>query len=147
MIIYDQQETLDLGRSLAAVLRPGDKIALHGTLGAGKTSLARGILLGLGYKDEVPSPTFAIVQQYSPPETSLPVAHVDLYRIEDMAELDELGLDEILFDGALIVEWPDRMPDEYWHDALQITLNIISDTVRQLTYVAGDAWKDRWPQI
>tara|TARA_R110000787_G_scaffold16887_7_gene53418 strand:+ start:774 stop:1220 length:447 start_codon:yes stop_codon:yes gene_type:complete len=145
MLLESEQATLDVGRKLGALLRTGDKLALSGTLGAGKTTLARGILEGLGYGDEVPSPTFAIVQQYEPPETRIPVAHVDLYRIEDQEEIPELGLEEALEFGAMIVEWPDRMPDSFWHDALRIELEITGDGNRRLTWTAGDAWKDRWP--
>lgn len=98
----DEQATEALGRSIAPLLRPGDCIGLFGTLGAGKTSLSRGILLGLGHEGEVGSPTFPIVQTYEPPDVSLPIWHVDLYRIEDPHELDELGLDEALMDSALL---------------------------------------------
>ena len=76
------------------LVRPGDVITLSGPLGAGKTSIARGLLAALGLAGEAPSPTFAIVQPYAPPETRLPVMHVDLYRIEDPDEIEELGLDE-----------------------------------------------------
>lgn len=145
LILEDVRATLDVGRELGALLRAGDKIALKGTLGAGKTTLARGILEGLGYGGEVPSPTFAIVQQYDPPETRIPVAHVDLYRIEDPEEIPELGLEDTLSEGAMIVEWPDRMPDSFWNDALEIALEITGEGNRRLTWNAGSAWKDRWP--
>lgn len=145
LILEDEQATLNLGRALGALLRAGDKVALTGTLGAGKTTLARGMLAGLGYSGEVPSPTFAIVQQYEPPETGIPVAHVDLYRIEDPEEILELGLEDMLIDGAMIVEWPDRMPDSFWQDALNIDLEITGEGNRRLTWQAGDAWNDRWP--
>ena len=145
LVLKDEQATLDVGRELGALLRRGDKLALSGTLGAGKTTLARGILAGLGYGEEVPSPTFAIVQQYEPPETRIPVAHIDLYRIEDQNEIPELGLEDALDNGAMIVEWPERMPDNFWHDALKIELEITGNGNRRLTWSAGDAWKDRWP--
>ncbi|MEP2102299.1 MAG: tRNA (adenosine(37)-N6)-threonylcarbamoyltransferase complex ATPase subunit type 1 TsaE [Parasphingorhabdus sp.] len=145
MILDSETATMALGKQLAGMLQPGDKIALSGTLGAGKTSLARGILRGLGFEDDVPSPTFAIVQQYEKPDVQLPVAHVDFYRIEDADEIQELGLDDILNDGAIIAEWPDRMPDKFWTDGLQITLEIQNDDSRRLTWTAGTAWKDRWP--
>ncbi|MEJ6593602.1 tRNA (adenosine(37)-N6)-threonylcarbamoyltransferase complex ATPase subunit type 1 TsaE [Parasphingorhabdus sp.] len=144
LILEDVQATLNVGRELGGLLRVGDKIALRGTLGAGKTTLARGILEGLGYRGEVPSPTFAIVQPYEPPETRIPVAHVDLYRIEGPEEIPELGLDDTLIDGAMIVEWPGRMPDSFWKDALKIELEITGGGNRWLTWNAGNAWKDRW---
>jgi tRNA threonylcarbamoyladenosine biosynthesis protein TsaE len=145
LILEDVQATLDVGRELGTLLRAGDKIALSGTLGAGKTTLARGVLEGLDYDGEVPSPTFAIVQQYEPPETRIPVAHVDLYRIIGPEEIPELGLEDTLADGAMIVEWPDRMPDSFWDDALEIALEITGEGNRRLTWNAGSAWKDRWP--
>ena len=145
LILEDVQATLDVGRELGALLRAGDKIALRGTLGAGKTTLARGILEGLGYRGEVPSPTFAIVQPYEPPETRIPVAHVDLYRIEDPEEIPELGLEDTLIDGAMIVEWPDRMPGSFWQDALNMDLEITGEGNRRLTWNAGNAWNNRWP--
>jgi len=145
MMLENEDATLDVGRKLGALLRAGDKIALTGTLGAGKTTLARGLLEGLGYRGEVPSPTFAIVQPYEPPETRIPVAHIDLYRIEDPEEIPELGLEEMLIDGAMVVEWPDRMPDGFWQDALNLTLEITAEGNRRLTWQAGNAWNDRWP--
>ena len=145
MILHGEAETLELGKEIGRMLRSGDKISLAGDLGVGKTSLARGILQGAGFAGEVPSPTFAIMQHYEPPETRLPVAHVDLYRIENPAEIRELGLDEILFDGALIAEWPDRMDEEFWHDALKLRLEAPDANSRRLTWQIGTAWKDRWP--
>jgi|TARA_R110002049_G_scaffold48104_5_gene138874 tRNA threonylcarbamoyladenosine biosynthesis protein TsaE len=145
MMLENEDATLDVGRKLGALLRAGDKIALTGTLGAGKTTLARGLLEGLGYRGEVPSPTFAIVQPYEPPETRIPVAHIDLYRIEDPEEIPELGLEDMLIDGAMVVEWPDRMPDGFWQDALNLTLEITTEGNRRLTWQAGNAWNDRWP--
>ena len=145
MIIKDEEEMLLMGQQIAAVLQPGDKVALSGTLGAGKTTLARGILRGLKFPGDVPSPTFAIVQQYDPPEVILSLAHVDLYRIEDPEEVKELGLEEILIDGALVAEWPSRLPDHYWKDALILEINIEANGTRRLTWCAGNAWKARWP--
>ncbi len=145
MIVNNENMMLKLGQRLATTLKPGDKVALSGTLGAGKTTFARGVLHGLGFPEEVPSPTFAIVQQYELPEVSLPLAHVDFYRIEDPDEVHELGLDDSLIDGALLAEWPDRLPQSYWTDALQIDIKIEPDETRLLTWIAGEAWKDRWP--
>lgn len=133
-----------LGARLAAVVRPGDVITLSGPLGAGKTSIARGLLAGLGLESEAPSPTFAIVQPYAPPETRLPVMHADLYRIDDVAELDELGLDEAREDSLLLVEWPERAPGR-WPDALALSLAFAPDGGRALTAQVPAAWEGRWP--
>lgn len=145
MKIADENAMIALGKQLGGIIQAGDRIALSGTLGAGKTTLARGILQGLGFAEEVPSPTFAIVQQYEPPEVRLPLAHVDFYRIEEAGEIQELGLDDALLEGAMVAEWPDRMPDAFWADGLQIELKIEPDSTRRLTWRAGPAWKDRWP--
>lgn len=140
----DEQATENFGRALAPLLRPGDVVALFGTLGAGKTSLSRGILLGLGHDGEVASPTFPIVQTYEPPDVSLPVWHVDLYRIEAAHELEELGLDEALMDTALLIEWPERLPS-LWPDTLQLRLDHDPRGGRNLTASVPTAWERRWP--
>ena len=147
MRLADLAQTEAVGAKLAAVLRAGDVITLEGPLGAGKTSIARGLLAALGLIGEAPSPSFAIVQPYAPPEVALPVVHVDLYRIDDADELEELGLDEALYDSALLVEWPDRAGSEAWPDALRLTLAIEPDGARRLTWEAPAAWERRWPSI
>lgn len=135
--------TETLGRGLAARLRAGDVVALFGDLGAGKTTLARGILAGLGHGGEVASPTFPIVIPYETP--GLPVWHVDLYRIEDPAEIEELALDEALQDGALILEWPERMGHALWPHSLRLTLRREGAGARILTAEVPPAWAMRWP--
>ena len=93
MILTEERDTEALGARLAAVALPGDVIALSGPLGVGKTALTRGLLAALGHEGEVPSPSFAIIQPYD--ELDPPVWHVDLFRIEDVGELDELGLEAV----------------------------------------------------
>jgi tRNA threonylcarbamoyladenosine biosynthesis protein TsaE len=97
------------GGRIAARLRPGDVVALSGGLGAGKTTLARGIIAGLGHAGEVPSPTFTIVETYAPPDVRMPLVHADFYRLERPGEADELGLDDYRDGAALIAEWPERV--------------------------------------
>jgi tRNA threonylcarbamoyladenosine biosynthesis protein TsaE len=147
-VILRQADDSDrLGRRLAAVARPGDVITLSGPLGAGKTSIARGLLAELGLVGEAPSPSFAIVQPYAPPEVRMPVLHVDLYRIDDPAELDELGLEEARAESLLVVEWPERAGRGYWRDALALTLTVAADGARALTAEVPAAWEDRWSRI
>ncbi len=131
------------GRRLARLLRAGDVVALFGDLGAGKTTLARGILAGLGHDGEVASPTFPIVIPYD--SLRVPAWHVDLYRIEHPAEIEELALDEALQDGALIVEWPERMGDALWPHSLRLTLRRDGECARTLTAEVPAAWEARWP--
>ena len=140
----DPDATEKFGRAIAPLLRPGDSLALFGTLGAGKTSLSRGILHGLGFPGEVASPTFPIVQTYDPPDVSMPVWHVDLYRIEHPHELEELGLDDALADSVLLIEWPERLP-ALWPDTLQLTLAHGHSRGRNLTALVPPAWERRWP--
>lgn len=133
------------GARLAQVLRPGDIILLEGDLGAGKTTLARGLLRALGLAEEAPSPTFAIVQSYEPPEVRLPLAHVDLYRLDDPEDVAELGLDDWLSEGALVIEWPDRLAGRFDRFALALRLTVAGDDARLLTALVPKAWEGRWP--
>ncbi|WP_033075619.1 tRNA (adenosine(37)-N6)-threonylcarbamoyltransferase complex ATPase subunit type 1 TsaE [Sphingopyxis sp. MWB1] len=141
---YDLNEAEAIGAALGAALRAGDVVALSGDLGAGKTTLARAMLKARGLAGEAPSPTFAIVQPYAPPEVDLPIAHVDLYRIEDADELIELGLDEYLYDGALLIEWPERLGEAGWPGALWIGIEGTGER-RILTAQVPAAWEARWP--
>lgn len=139
-------DTEAFGACLAAIAQPGDIITLSGSLGAGKTSIARGLLAALGLAGEAPSPSFAIVQPYAPPEVLMPVLHVDLYRIEHVSEMEELGLDEAPYDSLLIVEWPERAPG-HWPDALALSLEILPNGARALTAEVPTAWRGRWQQM
>ena len=142
MNLADADATIRLGEALAAQVRPGDIVTLSGPLGVGKTVLARGLLAGLGHGGEVPSPSFSIVQPYE--ELEPPVWHVDLYRIEDPSELDELGLDS-LSEAILLVEWPERAGNEVWREALSLTLDFAPDGDRILTARVPPSWEGRWP--
>jgi tRNA threonylcarbamoyladenosine biosynthesis protein TsaE len=103
-----EDETAAVGRELAAALSAGDVLLLQGDLGAGKTAFVRGLAEGLGVsRDEVSSPTFTLIQEYRGGRLTL--FHVDLYRIEDPREFDELGLDEIAEDGVLAIEWAEKL--------------------------------------
>lgn len=143
--LADAAATEAFGRALAARVRIGDVVTLAGPLGAGKTSIARGLLAALGLAGEAPSPSFAIVQPYAPPEVTLPVLHVDLYRIDSPDEMEELGLDEALDDSLLLVEWPERAGAGRWPDALALHLSIAADGARCLTAEVPAAWRPRWP--
>ena len=142
--LADAEATEAIGRALAGVLRPGDVVALFGVLGAGKTTLCRGVLRGLGHDGDVASPTFPIVQAYDPPGTRIPLWHVDLYRIEREGELEELGLDEGKAEAAMLIEWPDRLP-RLWPETLRLILEVAADGARALTVEVPPAWGGRWP--
>lgn len=142
MILKDEEATLAAGARLAAAARGGDVITLSGPLGVGKTALARGFIAALGHEGEVPSPSFAIVQPYE--ELELPVWHVDLYRIEEPSEIDELGFDSAV-DAVLLVEWPERAGESAWPDALALSLDFAQDGERILTAKVPPSWEGRWP--
>ena len=121
--LTDDAATADLGRRLAALLRPGDLVTLSGDLGAGKSALARATIRALLADEtaEVPSPSYAHVQPYAAPAG--PLLHADLYRLADARELDELGL----FDNPaaiVLVEWPERAPALAARADLQVALSI-----------------------
>jgi tRNA threonylcarbamoyladenosine biosynthesis protein TsaE len=143
MILKNAEDTERLGRAIAGVLRAGDVIALFGDLGAGKTTLTRGLMEGLGFAGEVASPTFPIVVTYD--DARVPLWHVDLYRIEDSSELEELALDEARQEAALVIEWPERLGVALWGDALRLHLVVADAGARTLTAHVPPAWEGRWP--
>jgi tRNA threonylcarbamoyladenosine biosynthesis protein TsaE len=143
MIFRSEQDTAAFGERLAACARPGDVIALSGPLGVGKTTLVRGFLAGLGHRDEVPSPSFALVQPYEALDP--PAWHVDLYRFEDASEMDELGLDAA-DEAVLLVEWPERAGENAWPQALRLSLDFTKAGARRLTAEVPPAWEGRWPR-
>ena len=129
--LQSEADTLALARSLAAVLEGGDVVGLEGGLGAGKTTFARGAVHALGVPEEtaVTSPTFAVLHQY---EGRLPVAHADFDRLGAEAELEELGVDELVEDGAvLFVEWGRKFADMASRTVLWVELEIVSDVGRR----------------
>lgn len=144
ILLADAQETEMLGEALAGRIGIGDVVTLDGPLGAGKTTLARGLLAGLGLAGETPSPSFPIVIAYED-GLRVPLWHVDLYRIEDAQEAEELGLDEALMDGALVIEWAERLGRDRWPQALALSIEATVDGGRRLTWEAGPSWERRWP--
>jgi tRNA threonylcarbamoyladenosine biosynthesis protein TsaE len=142
MILANEEATARAGAELASLARAGDVITLSGPLGVGKTALARGFLAALGHTGEVPSPSFAIVQPYDDVDPA--VWHVDLYRLDDPSELEELGLDSAA-DAVLLVEWPERAGDDAWAGALRLSLDFTQDGERILTAEVPPSWERRWP--
>jgi tRNA threonylcarbamoyladenosine biosynthesis protein TsaE len=145
IVLGSPEETLAFGARLGAILQIGDVIALSGPLGAGKTLLTMGILSGLGYAGDVPSPSFPLVIPYDPPAVRIPLTHVDLYRIDDPADLPELGLDDARAEGSLVIEWPDRLGPQTWDDMLELLVEPTTETTRALTAQVPPAWESRWP--
>lgn len=146
--LKDEAATRALGQAIAARLRIGDLILLRGDLGAGKTALARALvqahLAPFGIEEDVPSPTFTLVQTYESPD--LLIAHVDLYRIEDASELRELGLTEIADEGVVLVEWPERAEAEIRRlspDSLDISLSLMPEGLRRARLEGRGSWAAR----
>jgi tRNA threonylcarbamoyladenosine biosynthesis protein TsaE len=120
--------TQALGARIALHLEPGCAVLLSGALGAGKTALARAILRARGVEGRIPSPSFTLAQRYD--TQSLVLHHIDLYRIEDIRDMEELGLEDALAEGAVLVEWPERAGEGFFADALCIALTTTGPTRR-----------------
>jgi len=121
LFLPDQGATEQLGQEVAARLCSGDAVCLYGPLGAGKSTLARALIRALtDDAEEVPSPTFTLVQTYE--GHCFPVAHFDLYRLKAPSEAFEIGLDEALEVGAVVIEWPERLGQALPPDRLAIHL-------------------------
>jgi len=133
--LADEAATARLGEDLAMALRAGDAIALKGDLGAGKSTLARALIRALADDAglEVPSPTFTLVQSY---ETRVPVHHFDLYRLSSPDELDELGLDDALLQGAALIEWPERTGDRL--PATVLTVELAEQGAGRIARLSGE---------
>ena len=140
VILSDEAATRALGINIAGVLRAGDAVLLSGPLGAGKTVLARAILRALGITDRVPSPSYTLVQSYE--TRKLTVRHFDLYRIERESDLIELGLQDALAEGAIIVEWPENAFGQMPDSALKIELCPSEREARTARLTGGNRWTD-----
>jgi len=148
LFLADEAATAALGERLARVLRAGDVVFLEGELGTGKSTLARACLQALaGAPITVPSPTFTLVQTYPLPD--LEVWHVDLYRLAAGATVDDLALDEALDHGALVIEWPDRLPPETFPDRLVVHLDrpATGDGRHATLGAVGAGWTGRLPGL
>ena len=140
ILLPDEAATLALGKSLAPVLRAGDIILLRGGLGAGKTSLARGIITSILGDIDVPSPTYTLVQTY---ETSrFEFWHFDLYRLENPSDIWELGIEDAFGNGVCLIEWPMRI--ESLLSGHELCINIIFEGDGRRAEISGPkAWEAR----
>ncbi len=133
---YGPEQTQALGRALGAAARAGDVFLLAGGLGAGKTCLTQGILWGLGLDEFARSPTFVLVAEYP---ARLTLYHLDLYRLDNVDEVEALGLDEYLYgDGVCVVEWADKAPGAFPPKHLSIRLETLDELTRRIRLTADD---------
>ncbi len=130
---HSPSETIERGRLIARFLKPGTAVALVGDLGSGKTTLVKGIALGLGVKDsrEVKSPTFVIFHMY---KGKVPLYHFDLYRLDESSDLEGIGMNEFLSDPSAVsvIEWADRIPSVLQQAPIRIELASTSETSRTI---------------
>ena len=142
--LIDEEATIAFGAALASILAPGDVVCLTGPLGAGKTTLARGLIKAATGAAEAPSPTFALVETYEAPQAA--IWHFDLYRLETAEEIWELGFEEAIDQGICLIEWPERIEAQLPADPLIIALNP-TQTPRQAILRGGQAWEKRLKNI
>ncbi len=140
-------DTRAIGAELAPFLQPGDVIALTGELGAGKTTFTQGVAKGLGFEGAVVSPTFTLVREYR--AGRLPVVHADVYRLDRVQDVLDLGLEEIAEDGVLLVEWGDAVEGLLPPVHLIVELTVPGDGEERAVTIGGngDAWALRWERL
>ncbi len=134
VITSSPEQTWRMGELLGALLGPGDIVCLYGDLGAGKTSLSYGIARGLEVKEQyITSPTFTFVNEY---EGRLPFYHIDLYRLKDREELENIGFEEYLdSDGVTVIEWAERAEEELPGERLSVYLNYVDEKSREIGFL------------
>jgi tRNA threonylcarbamoyladenosine biosynthesis protein TsaE len=135
VITSSPEQTWRIGEMLGARLGPGDTVCLYGDLGAGKTSFSYGIALGLEVKEQyITSPTFTFVNEY---EGRVPFYHIDLYRLKDPEELENIGFEEYIdSDGVTVIEWAERAEDELPEERLSVYLNYVNESSREIGFLA-----------
>ena len=144
---HDAAETLALGQRLGTLLRAGDVVVLDGELGTGKTVLAKGIAVALGVTDPVVSPTFTVVREYDAPT---PLVHVDVYRLDHVQELHDLGFDDLVGEEAVtVVEWGDRVSAVLPGDRLRVLLEAGDGDDDRVVSIdaAGITWAERFDAL
>lgn len=143
-VLPDAAATTRLGATIAPRLAIGETLLLYGPLGMGKSTLARGLIRALTRPDEdVPSPTFTLVQFY---DSDPPVSHFDLYRLTRPGEAVEIGLDEALDEGCAVIEWPERLGDDpaQWLGPDRLSIILTEDGAGRVATVSGaGAWETK----
>jgi tRNA threonylcarbamoyladenosine biosynthesis protein TsaE len=135
------EETLALGRRLAALLSPGDVVLLEGRLGTGKTLFTAGIAQGLDIAGPVASPTFVIARVYR--DGFLPLVHADVYRLTSMLEFEDLDLEDVAASGVLVIEWGEAIEEAVSPDRLVVEIETEGENERLFRFVPHGSWRDR----
>lgn len=131
LLSRNEAETITLGQKIGAKLQRGDIIALQGTLGAGKTTIAKGIAQALGIQDTITSPTFCLISEY---EGTMPLYHMDVYRLEDSDDFINLGADDMLYgQGVTLIEWSEKIMHELPQKTIVLQLIPNDDGSRTIT--------------
>ena len=144
--LSDLPASIDLGIGLSRLLQAGETILLAGDLGAGKTTIARAIIEALTSEADIPSPTYTLIQSYTDQEDRQ-ILHADLYRLEHISELEELGLEEAFETSICLVEWPDRLGAVQPENRLEITLTAQSDGARLAHLTGHGSWEQKLAHV
>lgn len=141
------EDTRAIGGALAPLLRPGDSVLLTGELGAGKTTFVQGVARAVGYEGQVASPTFTLVREYRAPRLS--IVHADVYRLDRVQDVVDLGLHELAEDGVLLVEWGEAVEALFPSDRLIVELAMAGDAEERSVVIRGSgaAWAPRWERL
>ena len=136
LITHSEEETIALGKKIGSKLKKGDVIALQGTLGAGKTTITKGIALALGIEDTITSPTFCLISEY---EGKMPLYHMDVYRLEGGEDFINLGVDDMLYGrGVCLIEWSEKIMEELPKKTIILRLEPKEDGSRTISL---ENWK------
>lgn len=128
---YSEEETINLGKAIGSKLKKGDVIAMQGTLAAGKTTITKGIALALNIPDTITSPTFCLISEY---QGSMPLYHMDVYRLEGSDDFINLGTDDMIYgDGVSIIEWSEKIMDELPDRTIILKITPEQDNSRIIT--------------
>ncbi|WP_107465864.1 tRNA (adenosine(37)-N6)-threonylcarbamoyltransferase complex ATPase subunit type 1 TsaE [Streptomyces sp. MA5143a] len=148
-VVQSPEQMLELGRRLAKLLRPGDLVMLNGELGAGKTTLTRGLGEGLGVRGAVTSPTFVIARVHPSLGEGPPLVHVDAYRLGGgLDEMEDLDLDVSLPDSVIVVEWGEGKVEELTDDRLHVVIHrAVGDTTDEVRQVTVTGLGERWASV
>lgn len=144
---HSGEETVRLGTSISPVVVPGDMIVLSGDLGAGKTTFTQGLAVGLGITEQVTSPTFLLMKEYS--GGRFPLMHMDIYRLEKIQDVIDLGYDEFLDPSyVVVVEWGDMVEPLLPKNHLDVEIRLLDETIRRITITPrGDQWQSRMATV